>query len=362
MKLLFRDGDRTIDQVLITANLCEVFLEIAPGQADRPTLLTDHGKILQVNAISRYIAGIQKKISLLGSTPFESAQVDQWIDFHKNEIELPAFALYCFQNGLLKNDQNMLKHSTRDIENVYTIFEHHLKGKKYFVGNNITLADIVISIPLSFLHLKVLNSQSREKFPETSRWLMSIIKNPHVSSVIGLQNTSFGDREAKTERNTILFFQSDTEALTWIRSDKGWLFGSRWEAEVQGKWIVVKYYSGEQGFAQVYSRSWKELFRDFKGTTPTIFDYDSSLPWYTYRYDQKEEKFYHYGSFATRNESFQLSLDVLNFYDGDTKRHHVGVTAVHNRYQACLHLEKFHLRDTLFWERRHAQKDESVHS
>jgi elongation factor 1-gamma len=47
-----------------------------------PLLDTPEGPIYESNAILRYLARKQK--SLYGSNVFETAQVDQWLDFQNN--------------------------------------------------------------------------------------------------------------------------------------------------------------------------------------------------------------------------------------------------------------------------------------
>jgi hypothetical protein len=55
-----------------------------------PVLDTPQGSIFESNAIARYIARLRADSELNGSSFFESAQIDQWIDFSANELEPPA--------------------------------------------------------------------------------------------------------------------------------------------------------------------------------------------------------------------------------------------------------------------------------
>ncbi len=56
-----------------------------------PVLETPEGCVFESNAIARYFAR-QPGSKIYGSSPFEAALIDQWIDFAANEIELPASA------------------------------------------------------------------------------------------------------------------------------------------------------------------------------------------------------------------------------------------------------------------------------
>ena len=70
-------------------NKTEAFLKVSPlGKV--PALKTAHGSIFESNAIARYVARLRQDTGLYGATFFESAEVDQWVDFNNNSIELPA--------------------------------------------------------------------------------------------------------------------------------------------------------------------------------------------------------------------------------------------------------------------------------
>lgn len=53
-----------------------------------PVLETSKGSIFESNAIARYVARIRNDTELYGTSFFESAQVDSWIDFCSHDIEL----------------------------------------------------------------------------------------------------------------------------------------------------------------------------------------------------------------------------------------------------------------------------------
>ena len=70
-------------------NKTDDFLKISPA-GKVPALETANGSIFESNAIARYVARLRADTGLYGSTFFESAQVDQWVDFCSTAIELPA--------------------------------------------------------------------------------------------------------------------------------------------------------------------------------------------------------------------------------------------------------------------------------
>jgi glutathione S-transferase len=56
-----------------------------------PCLVTPEGNLSESNAIARFIARQgEGKNGLLGQTSFETAQVDAWVDFCVQDLEIPA--------------------------------------------------------------------------------------------------------------------------------------------------------------------------------------------------------------------------------------------------------------------------------
>jgi glutathione S-transferase len=96
-----KHSDTGVDTQQITANFAKVGLDVAFVEAadlnekefrHKSTtskafyLTTPEGTVLESAAIARYIAAIgQGKLG--GSTAFETAQVNQWIDFYNSTIE-----------------------------------------------------------------------------------------------------------------------------------------------------------------------------------------------------------------------------------------------------------------------------------
>ncbi len=75
--------------VLGQSNKTAEYLNISPlGRV--PALQTAQGNLNESNSIAKYISGLKADSVLLGGTYFETAEVDQWIQFNSHNIELPA--------------------------------------------------------------------------------------------------------------------------------------------------------------------------------------------------------------------------------------------------------------------------------
>jgi elongation factor 1-gamma len=150
-----------------------------------PVLETSHGCIFESNAIARYVARLRQDSDLYGTSFFESAQVDQWIDFCANELE-PTRSIWLFPlMGFMKFDQEAYNSAKSDVEKSLKALESHLATRTYLVGHKVTLADIIIVSALVELYKRVFDPEFRKPFVNVTRWFTTCINQPEFAKVIG---------------------------------------------------------------------------------------------------------------------------------------------------------------------------------
>jgi len=149
-----------------------------------PLLETPEGSISEPNAAARYVAK-QSSRPLFGTSNFEAAQVDQWIEFSVTEIDLPASVWVFPILGYIKNDPVATQRAKGDIRKVLEILNHHLGDRTFLVGERLSLADIVVATSLHRLYQKVLDDPFRKSFVNTNRWFTTIVNQPEYLAVAG---------------------------------------------------------------------------------------------------------------------------------------------------------------------------------
>jgi len=151
-----------------------------------PTLETDAGEgIWESNAIARYVARLSDDNNLFGSTPIEYGQVEQWIDWVRGELELAGSVWLYPIYGLIPNCQEATCKAKEDIKRLMCGLNSYLENRNYFVGENITLADIVIACSLVPLYTKVFDPEYRADFPNVTKWFQNVIDQPNFKKVQG---------------------------------------------------------------------------------------------------------------------------------------------------------------------------------
>jgi len=149
-----------------------------------PVLETPEGPVFESNAIARHVAR-QEGSKLYGSSSYEAALIDQWIDFASNEIELPSAAwLYPILDIVPENREATSK-AKGDIRKALDILSHHLETRTFLVGERVSLADIVVSMALYRLYKMVLDPGFRKGWRHVNRWFLTLVHQPEFASVIG---------------------------------------------------------------------------------------------------------------------------------------------------------------------------------
>jgi len=149
-----------------------------------PVLETEEGCIFGANAVARYVAKLGKN-KLYGSSPFDAASVEQWIEFAANEIDLPAAVWVYPIQGIIPNNPTATQKAKGDIRKCMENLNKHLLSRTFLVGQRITLADIVVAMSVYRLYELVFEPPFRKAFINVNRWYETIVNQPEVKSVIG---------------------------------------------------------------------------------------------------------------------------------------------------------------------------------
>eukprot|EP00300_Choanocystis_sp_HF-7_P033165 c4545_g1_i1.p1 GENE.c4545_g1_i1~~c4545_g1_i1.p1 ORF type:complete len:465 (-),score=62.67 c4545_g1_i1:101-1495(-) len=150
-----------------------------------PALKTADGSIFESNAIARYVARLGTKSGLYGTTPLEGGQVDQWIDFATNEIELPANAWTYPILGAISENKQLTQKAQEDVSKVMSILDKHLLYKTFLVGERVTLADIVVACTLYLPFVLVFDAKFLAPFGNVLRWFNTLIHQTQFQAVMG---------------------------------------------------------------------------------------------------------------------------------------------------------------------------------
>jgi elongation factor 1-gamma len=171
-----------------------------------PVLETAEGSIFESGAIARYVARLRQDTGLYGKTFFEAGQVESWLEFSTHELEVPVSTWISPILGYGKFNAAANAKAKEDVKKALQVLENHLHLRTYLVGDQITLADIVIASALVYPFKMVLDKEFRKPFTAVNRWFSTLVNQPQFQAVIGdvplidVALHADGDESAKKEK------------------------------------------------------------------------------------------------------------------------------------------------------------------
>lgn len=185
--------DYCVQKVLVAAAAASFALELKnlPSQeelikldpsAKSLLLQTSAGFLTQQNAILRYIAESNKAAKLMGSDEMEIAQIDQWLEFSWQELEVPVQALLQFASKPFLATPEMKEKAVTDIKNNLSVLEDHMFNRTYIVGERLSVADLSLYVVFSTLLQR--STVQAKNYPVLYRWYMTIGSVPTVASAM----------------------------------------------------------------------------------------------------------------------------------------------------------------------------------
>ena len=162
----------------------EQILPMSPTQT-LPLLETENGSLSQSKAIELYLIETYKP-ELYGSSPIEKALINQWIDFATQEIYLSSRPLVYPIFGWMEHDKEKTSESGKELLNNLKIVDKHLEGKKFLVGDKITLADVVLCNKIRLLFMMCYPEGLRKnQLKNLNEYFVNVMETPEAKKVYG---------------------------------------------------------------------------------------------------------------------------------------------------------------------------------
>ena len=159
------------------------YLNLNPN-AKIPTI-NDNGRILwESNAIVRYLSAEYSQGNLYPQDPYQAALADQWMDWVKTTF-YPLFHTVFFgliRTPLEQRNQQAIDRAIPAAGEILGIVEHHLKGRKYLVGDRLTMGDIPLgSCIYRYFNLEI----ARPTLPNLEAWYQRLCeREPYRKNVM----------------------------------------------------------------------------------------------------------------------------------------------------------------------------------
>lgn len=149
-----------------------------------PTLDTPQGCVFESNAIARHVARL-KDTGLFGGSVFETAKIDQWIEFFTWEVDLQIYAWVLPLLHYGPYDKQKEEAAKDALKKPLKVVEDLLQTQTFLVGDRITLADVIATCNLYLGFWKVFGKEWRAEHPNITRYFLTCVNQPEFKKVIG---------------------------------------------------------------------------------------------------------------------------------------------------------------------------------
>ncbi len=151
-----------------------------------PVLVRDGESLFESGAICRYVANAADS-PLYPKDKMQRARVDQWMDFFSLHLGRWLSTLF-FENLIKKRfgagdpDPKTCEEALKFAREQLSIVDRWLQGSKYFVGNNLTIADL---FAFAYLELTGPCRISMGEFPHVQSWLEKVGSRESIQKARG---------------------------------------------------------------------------------------------------------------------------------------------------------------------------------
>ena len=193
MKLYHNPISPNCRRVLITARhlgiaLDEVPIDVAKGETRTPeylamnpngmvpTLVDGAETLWESRAIMQYLAAKKPAAGMLGKNETERAEVTKWLTWDAAHLSRHAGAvLYEVaikpMFGMGKPDMAAVATAQEQVKRFYGVLDKSLAGKKYLVGDALTIADLSLACAFTYADMV---GVPLDGFPNIKSWLARI--------------------------------------------------------------------------------------------------------------------------------------------------------------------------------------------
>ncbi len=164
---------RTLD-VVDRSNRPEVLGGLNPSLRVPTLVLDDDRPLGESGAILWYFGDGTRFVP---EDPYERAQVLQWMFFEQYDLE-PSLAVVRFwvaYSGRAQEFAERLPERMAAGRRVLAALEHHLDGRRYVIGDSLSLADIAL---YGYTHVAEEGGFELEPYPSVLAWLAQVASEP----------------------------------------------------------------------------------------------------------------------------------------------------------------------------------------
>eukprot|EP00026_Physarum_polycephalum_P017355 Phypoly_transcript_18557.p1 GENE.Phypoly_transcript_18557~~Phypoly_transcript_18557.p1 ORF type:complete len:243 (+),score=47.01 Phypoly_transcript_18557:60-731(+) len=170
-------------QMGVTNKTPEYMAKHPLGQA--PLMDTPDGPLFESVTLARYVARVGSNKAIYdGNSVYVTSLVDQWLDMTRSVEPNIAGWLYPLLGYGEFNAAAIAESKSRTFRYV-DAFNKHLTGKKFLVGDQVTIADICLFCAFVNPMKNLFSPQIRETYKAFTEWFLRCSNEPNFKAITG---------------------------------------------------------------------------------------------------------------------------------------------------------------------------------
>ena len=149
-----------------------------------PLLQTSEGGLHETTAICKYFCALADN-KFLGSNAVQRSQVDQWISFNNSTLAGSLYKVYTGIFGWGDITQADWNEAMAKLKKDVRVLHTALEGKKWLLGDEMSIADIVLANSLLYAFQTVLDAGFRKSCKNLDAWATACYAVPEMVKVHG---------------------------------------------------------------------------------------------------------------------------------------------------------------------------------
>ena len=143
---------------------------------------TPEGSLFESCTLLRYIA--RKAGKMYGSTAFETAQIDQWLEFFNTQVMAVFPVVYRTTFGYLVSPKDKFDDAMKEIQELIKVMDSALADSKFLGSKEMNIADVTIALGFQALRLFI-NEKTRNANPNFTRWFQEVNSHAVITKMFG---------------------------------------------------------------------------------------------------------------------------------------------------------------------------------
>jgi len=144
---------------------------------------TPEGNLFESCTLLRYIA--RKAGKMYGSTAFETAQIDQWLEFFNTQIMAVFPTIYRTTFGYLVSPKEKFDDAIKEIQELIKILDSALADSKFLGSKEINIADVTIALAFRPLMRLYISEKTRNANPNFTKWFQEVNSHAVITKMFG---------------------------------------------------------------------------------------------------------------------------------------------------------------------------------